>query len=226
MILLVVAALVWIGLHVGIAGSRFRGALVLRFGEVKFRAAFSLLSVLLIALLIAADHRAPFVPLWGASAWLRWVLVFVMLAAFLLFAAAVLVRSPTALGGETTLHDEPRGILRVTRHPMLWSFALWAAVHILGNGDLGSLLFFGAFLVTALAGMPSIDAKLAARNPDGWRRFATTTSILPFAAIASGRNRLVPAEIGWAPAALGVALWAMLLWAHPFLFGGGALPAQ
>lgn len=223
MILLIVAALVWIGLHVGIAGGRFRGALVLHLGETKFRAASSLLSVLVIALLIAADRHAPFVPLWNAPPWLRWVLVFVMLAAFLLFAAAVLVRSPTALGGEATLHDGPRGILRVTRHPMLCSFALWAAVHLLGNGDRASLLFFGAFLVTALAGMPSIDTKLAARNPDGWRRFAATASILPFAAIASGRNRLALAEIGWGPAALGVALWAMLLWAHPFLFGGGAL---
>ena len=114
--------------------------------------------------------------------------------------------------------------MRVTRHPMLWSFALWAAVHVLGNGDLASLLFFGAFLVTALAGMPSIDAKVARREPEGWPRFAVTTSILPFGALATGRNRLAPAEIGWAPLALGLVLWAVLLWAHPRLFGVSALP--
>jgi uncharacterized membrane protein len=61
---------------------------------------------------------------------------------------------------------------------------------VLGNGDAASLLFFGAFLLTALAGMPSIDAKVAARDPEGWRHFAAATSILPFGAIASGRNRL------------------------------------
>ena len=44
---------------------------------------------------------------------------------------------------------------------MLWSFAIWAAVHIIGNGDAAAIIFFGAFLVTALAGMPSIDAKLS-----------------------------------------------------------------
>jgi uncharacterized membrane protein len=88
-----------------------------------------------------------------------------------------------------------------------------------------SLLFFGAFLVTALAGMPSIDAKLAERDPQGWRRFTAVTSIVPFAAITAGRNRLVPAEIGWLPLALGVGLWAVLLWAHPHLFGLSALPS-
>ncbi len=224
MIALTVAALVWIGVHIGIAGSGLRRGLAGRVGDAGFRAAFSLVSVLAIAFLIIAYRHAPLVPLWGAPEWLRWALVVVMLAAFQLFAAAILARSPTAIGGEAALHQEPRGILRVTRHPMLWSFALWAAVHVLGNGDTASLLFFGAFLVTALAGMPSIDAKVAARDPAGWRHFADVTSILPFEAIASGRNRLAPAEIGWVPVALGLALWAVLLWAHPRIFGVSALP--
>ena len=81
-----------------------------------------------------------------------------------------------------------RGIQRVTRHPMLWSFAIWAAVHIIGNGDTAALVFFGAFLVTALAGMPSIDAKMAANNPDTWPGFAGASSILPFGAILAGRT--------------------------------------
>ena len=77
---------------------------------------------------------------------------------------------------------------------MLWSFALWAAVHIIGNGDTAAIVFFGAFLVTALAGMPSIDAKLARRDPAAWQALSAATSIVPFAAIAQGRNRFVPAR--------------------------------
>jgi hypothetical protein len=46
---------------------------------------------------------------------------------------------------------------------MLWSFSIWAALHILAKGNLAGLIFFGAFLVTSLVGMPSIDSKLAAR---------------------------------------------------------------
>ncbi|MGA3398064.1 MAG: NnrU family protein [Acetobacteraceae bacterium] len=29
--------------------------------------------------------------------------------------------------------------------------AIWAAVHVIGNGDSASIVFFGAFLITALA---------------------------------------------------------------------------
>ena len=102
---------------------------------------------------------------------------------------------------------------------MLWSFALWAFVHMLGNGDTAALVFFGAFLVTALAGMPSIDAKLAQRAPGAWARLAATTSILPFGAIAAGRNRLVPGEIGWMPPVVGLVAWAALLHFHRAIFG-------
>jgi uncharacterized membrane protein len=97
-------------------------------------------------------------PLWYAPAWLRWVLVAVMLVAFVLFVASVSQRNPTMVSGETAMAQPPVGIYRVTRHPMLWSFALWAAVHIIGNGDSAAIAFFGTFLVTALVGMPSIDA--------------------------------------------------------------------
>ena len=225
MTFLTIAALLWIGCHIGIAGTSLRVKLVRFMGDAGFRTGFSIASVLVIALLIVTYRDAPFLPLWTAPDWLRWLLVAAMLVAFLLFAAAMLIRSPTAVGGDAMLQREPGGILRVTRHPMLWSFAIWAAVHIIGNGDAASLLFFGTFLVTALAGMPSIDAKVAARDPAAWYRFGEVTSILPFQAIAAGRNHFRPAEIGWLPPVLGIVLWAILLWSHPWIFGVNPLPA-
>lgn len=123
------------------------------------------------------------------------------------------------VGAPAAMAQPPRGMFRVTRHPMLWSFAIWAAVHAIGNGDTASIVFFGAFLVTALAGMPSIDAKLTRRNPATWQALSAATSALPFAAIVAGRNRFVLREIGWVTSAIGVIAWAALLWLHPFLFG-------
>jgi uncharacterized membrane protein len=123
------------------------------------------------------------------------------------------------ISGEVAMAQPPRGIQRVTRHPMLWSFALWAAVHIIGNGDSAAIVFFGTFLVTSLAGMPSIDAKLARRDPATWRTLAAATSIVPFAAIAEGRNRFVPDEIGWLTPLIAVVAWAIVLHLHPWLFG-------
>ena len=107
---------------------------------------------------------------------------------------------------------------------MLWSFAIWAAVHVIGNGDTASIIFFGAFLITALAGMPSIDAKLKRRDPARWAAIAGATSILPFAAIAQGRNHLDPGEIGWPVWAGGPALWVVLLAVHHPLFGVAPVP--
>jgi uncharacterized membrane protein len=217
MIWLVLAALLWVGVHVGVAGTALRGRAVAMVGEGRFRLGFSIASVLSIVLLVQAWQAAETTPLWFAPGWLRWVLALVMLPAFVLFMASH-KRNPTAVGGKG-LGEEPRGIQRITRHPMLWSFALWALVHLIGNGDSASLVFFGAFLVTALAGMPSIDAKIAARDPAAWSAFAARTSILPFGAIAAGRNRLVLSEIGWMPPVVGLVLWAALLHFHRTIFG-------
>jgi len=90
---------------------------------------------------------------------------------------------------------------------------------MVGNGDTASLLFFSAFLVTALAGTPSINAKLARREPDSRPRLAAATSILPFDAVAAGHKRLAFGEIGWLAPALGLVLWAALLHFHRNIFG-------
>jgi uncharacterized membrane protein len=222
MILLLLAALLWVGVHVGIAGTALRGRLVARLGETGFTVVFSALSVAAILLLVQAWQGAETTPLWFAPAWLRWVIALLMLPAFVLLACS-LIGNPTAIGGGGLIGRGPRGIQRVTRHPMLCAFALWAALHILGNGDSAAIVFFGAFLVTALAGMPSIDAKMARRHGQAWADFAAATSILPFGAILAGRNRLEPSEIGWIAPLAGVVLWAGFLHGHRHLFGVPAL---
>jgi uncharacterized membrane protein len=211
MLALAAAAILWTGVHVGIAGTALRGAIVRRITERGFMAAFSIASVVSIGLLCAAYNAAPTVILWFAPPVLLWLLLLAMLPACVLFAGAVTTRNPTAVGGDGA---PIRGMLLVTRHPMLWSFAIWAAVHILGNGDLASVLFFGAFLVTALAGMPSIDAKIAARNPAAWRALAAATSLIPGA-----RHGFPLGRIGRLPFAVGAPLWAVLFAAHPYVIG-------
>jgi uncharacterized membrane protein len=222
MILLILAALLWVFVHVGVSGTALRGRIVARLGETGFTVAFSVASVAAIALLVRTWQGAETTPLWFAPPALRWVIAALMLPAFVLFACS-LIGNPTAMGGAGLLPRGPRGIQRVTRHPMLWSFAIWSALHILGNGDTAATVFFGAFLVTALAGMPSIDAKMAKRHGEAWSGFASASSILPFGAILAGRNRLVPGEIGWLAPVAGLVLWAGFLHAHRHVFGVPAL---
>ena len=221
MTLLILAAALWVFVHVGISGTSLRDGAVARLGEGRFMLAFSIASVVSITLLVLAWQNAETTVLWSAPGWLRWILAVLMLPAFVLFMASH-KRNPTAVGNKG-LGEEPRGIQRVTRHPMLMSFAIWALVHVIGNGDAAALVFFGAFLVTAVAGMPSIDAKLARRHGEAWAGFAAKTSILPFGAILAGRNRLVLSEIGWMPPVVGLILWAALLHFHRAVFGLPAL---
>lgn len=220
MAVLALAAVVWIGVHVGFSGTSLRVPITARLGEHAFRALFSALSVAALAFLIIAFVHAPREQLWVAPCWLRDGLAVVMLAAFLLFAGAVTVSNPTMAGRGDPPPATPRGMIRVTRHPMLWSFVLWAGVHLIGVGTVAGALFFGALLVTPAWGMPSIDGKLAARNPALWEVLARRTSILPFGAILGGRNHFVPEEINWFGQFAAILVWAALLaHGHHWLFG-------
>jgi uncharacterized membrane protein len=114
-------------------------------------------------------------------------------------------------------------VLRITRHPFLWGVALWGLCHVLVNPDPAALLFFGAFLLLALLGPHSIDAKRGRKHGESWSRFAAATSNVPFAAIAAGRNHLALRELGLWRIGLGLVLYLAFLMLHPMLFGASAL---
>jgi len=218
MIILTIDCLLWLGLHLGVAGTDLRYTITRRLGVKTYRGLFSLSSVAVMVFLCTSYAQSGTIELWTAPGWLHWLLALVMLPAFILFAAGF-VRNPTAPGGEKYLQQDMQGIQRVTRHPMMVAFAIWAAVHMIGNGDLASLLFFGTFFLTAVIGMPSIDRKTSDRDDHAWAKLERTTSIVPFAAIIAGRNRFVAAEIGWIVPAIGTALWLTLLLCHRSIFG-------
>ena len=222
--LLIVAAIVWLVLHIGLAGTVLRGALVARLGENGFRGLYSLVSVASIAGLSAAYASSVAAPMWILPAVLGWIAVGVMLPAFILFVASVASPNPTAVGAETRPDSEPRGVFRITRHPMLWAFTIWSVVHIATNGTWTAVVFFGSFALTSLVGMPSIDSKLAVRSPERWAGLAQRTSIIPGPAILAGRNRLDLQEIGWVVPLIGLVVWALVLGAHPYVIGYPALP--
>lgn len=196
---LVIACAYFLLIHFGVSGTRLRDALTHGIGERPYRGLFSLASLIGIAWVIYAYRRAPLVLTWGYLAGFRqaaYVLVFI---AFLFAVIGILTPSPTRVGMESRLDPAmARGMVRITRHPFLWGVGLWAATHLIVNGDVASLILFGTFLVLAIGGTASIDAKRRRRFPEGWRGFAAATSSVPFAAVARGGNRLGPAlaEIG------------------------------
>lgn len=218
---LIAAAAIWIFIHLAIAGTTLRDRVVARIGERGFRAAFALASLAnIIWLGLAWGAAGPVRVLWRAPDWLVVLCMLLLIPAVILLVGALTTPNPTAVGGERALlSDNPtKGVVRVTRYPMLWAFALWAAAHMIIAGNLGAAIFTGAFLVVAIAGMFSLDAKYARRAPQQWAAFARATSILPFAAIGQGRNHFVFAEIGLWRIAVAVVLWFVLVALHPLAF--------
>jgi uncharacterized membrane protein len=114
---------------------------------------------------------------------------------------------------------EPTGILRVTRHPMNMAFALFGLAHLLGNGALGDVFFFGQFVVLGVAGAYHQDARMARDKGERYRAFARSTSVLPFGAIVIGRNRLAFDELAIPMLLIALVAFAALLIYHGGLFG-------
>jgi len=219
---LILAALAFLATHY-IASTPLREVLVAALGRA-YLALYSLLAFVTLGWMIWAFYHAPFINLWYAVA-LRPVPLVAMPFALVFVVCALATPNPTLVGQERLLKSaQPaRGILRVTRHPLMWGFALWAGSHIVARGDAAALIFFGTFVVLAVSGSWLIDRRKAATLGDDWRRFAAVTSNVPFAAIAGGRNQFKLAEIGGWKILLGLALYIALLVSHHRLFGAHAI---
>jgi uncharacterized membrane protein len=218
---LFIAAIAWMAMHLVVSGTPLRGWIVQAIGEGAFRAVFSVASAVVLAWLIWSYSAAgPIQSLWVTPRWVIVLCMLLMLPALVLFVGSVTTPNPTMVQGQRALKAEnpARGILRVTRHPMLWSFALWAGVHLVMLGTLGATVFFATFLIVAIAGMPSLDAKISKRGYIGWADYAQATSIIPFAAIAQGRNQFRVSEIGAWRITIAVVAWFALIAGHQWLF--------
>jgi uncharacterized membrane protein len=219
---LVVASLAFLVTHY-VASTPLRDVLVKTMGKA-YLALYTLVAFATLGWMIWAFYHAPFVNLWYAVA-LRPVPLVVMPFALILIVCALTMPNPTLVGKEGLLKStEPAGgILRITRHPLMWGFTLWACSHIVARGDAAAAVFFGTFAVLAVSGAWLIDRRKAAAHGEEWRRFAAVTSNVPFGAIAGGRNHFEPAEIGWWKVVLALVLYVLLLVFHHRLFGAHAI---
>ncbi|MCB1971585.1 MAG: NnrU family protein [Geminicoccaceae bacterium] len=223
---LMVAAVFFVGTHLGIAGTQVRGQLIDRIGVRMYRLLYSLLGIIALIWLVAAFRDAPYRPFWHGGEAARHLPLLIMPIALLLLVSGVTAPNPTSVGQapDPDAAEPARGILRVTRHPVMWGVGLWAIAHVLANPDLASLIFFGSLGLLAFAGCHSLDSRLGRNPPPGWGVFVQRTSFVPFAAIVDGRQKFVGSEIGWWRVALALALYVLLLVLHPYLFGVPVIP--
>lgn len=221
-LLFALAFAVFLGSHAIPMRPAVRGTLVRYLGRSGYLLGYSLLSLALLYALILAANAAPRVALWGPAPWQRWLVNLAMPVAIGLAVFGAGAPNPLGTGGRAAGFDPERpGIAGVTRHPLMWSFALWAGAHLVANGELAHVILFGAMLGFALAGIAAAEAR-ARRLPD-FAALSRRTSLLPGAALLAGRWR----PDGWPSlprAAVALTSWALLLWLHPPVIGAVATP--
>lgn len=207
------AAIAFVGTHF-LLSHPLRAPLVRAIGEGGFMGVYSLVAAATLGWLAMAYRAAPQTPmLWPAGDALWAVASAVMLVAAVLLIGS-LVGNP-ALPGPARTPGEARGVFAITRHPMMWAFALWALVHVAVYPVAANIVVAVAILVLALVGAHMQDRKKAALQPGTWPRWQRRTSYWPFAAIAAGRAKF--GGFGIHALAGGLVVWLAATWAHmPF----------
>ena len=206
MIELWMAILVFSAFHV-LPSTRLRRIAIKQIGRPAFMTVYSLISFILFLWLFIAFWRAEHEGVWLITPlWLRYVSAGVMLVAFQFLAASLFSRPMVLLTGENQLSKSGsiRGVLRITRHPFLWSLVLWSLVHVINNPDPAGWSLFGYFLLLSAAGTLPIDWRRARLiDKTRWQQILHESSNIPFLAVVRGRQPLWLAfrEIGWLPVA-------------------------
>ncbi|MGR3983973.1 MAG: NnrU family protein [Gammaproteobacteria bacterium] len=117
------------GAHFIPALPALRARLAGKLGETGYKLAFAALSLAGLVCMVRGLRLAESITLWQPPQAAGAAAVAVMLPAFILLASVKF----------------DNHIARATRHPMSWGLLLWAVCHFFANGELGALVFFGAF---------------------------------------------------------------------------------
>ncbi|ASY60783.1 NnrU family protein [Sinorhizobium sp. CCBAU 05631] len=208
------ALLAFLVLHSIPAIPAVRERLISLLGRAAYFSLYSLVSILVLGWVFYAALNADYIPLWEPAAWQAWVTLLAAPVGVFLVLAGLFSVNPLSVS--IRQGQRPGAIVSVTRHPVLWGFAMWALGHLVANGDLRSLILFGGFALFALGAIPMMEMRARRRLGDQWQRQSAKTSILPFAALFTGRTPLS----GDTPIAIAVvATAALTLW---LLAGGHA----
>ncbi len=113
----------------------------------------------------------------------------------------------------------PEGVLRITRHPMNMALACFGLAHMLANGSLGDVFFFGSIFVVGFFGCYHQDRRKVREKGDDYVAFQRRTGIFPFAAILQGKTRLEAGDLSKPLVILAVLAYVAAILGHQDLFG-------
>ncbi len=189
-----------------------RAGLVRMTGKVGFQILYSLVSAATLAWVYFAFIDAPSGDLPGSGE-IGWVIATVLtLPALVLLAGSYIGNPalPTPMAEEQA-RAEPKGVFAVTRHPMMWSFALWALSHIILLWSWRTMIVAVSMGFLALVGAKMQDRKKQILMGDAWVQWESKTSYWP------RWGKLLSA--GALPWTAGLILFVFLSWLHTPLGG-------
>ncbi|MGA9090421.1 MAG: NnrU family protein [Bradyrhizobium sp.] len=174
---MILGLVLFLGVHTLTTQRELRGRVIASMGEGGYKAGYALVSLVGLALIVwgFAHYRATGrIDVWYPPKALKHVAVALMLPAVILVVAAYI-----------------RGRIYTTlKHPMLAGVKLWAAAHLLANGDLGGIILFGSFLGWAVFDRISLKRRTDAGAPPipvgGWGNdlIAVAVGIVAYLALA------------------------------------------
>jgi uncharacterized membrane protein len=204
---LAMATLAFVGTHL-LLSHPLRAPLVARLGEGAFLGVYSLIALVTFGWLIFAWFAVDPNPSWVAPLW-WWPFASAIMAAASVLLVGSLIGNPALPhpGAPPRAIPPPRGVFAITRHPMNWSFMIWAAVHVSIAGDARNLIVASGIFILALFGSIGQDRKKARLIGEPWRQWQARTSFVPFGALLDRKSRWRDAWPGWIALLGGLALW-------------------
>jgi uncharacterized membrane protein len=152
LLVMILGLVLFLGVHALPAQRELRARLIASAGEGGYKTGYALASLLGLVLIVwgFAHYRATgWIDVWYPPKAFKHITVALMLPAVILVVAAYI-----------------RGrIYTAVKHPMLAGVKLWAAAHLLANGDVGSIILFGSFLGWAVFDRISLKRRADAGAP-------------------------------------------------------------
>lgn len=223
MMMLTTALLLFVGSHL-LLSHTLRAPLVRVVGNGGFAGVYSLVAFATFGWALFEWRRAPVYMLWIAPDWAWWIAAVAMLIGSILFVGSMTAPNPALMGaGRMAGGAAPRGVQRITRHPMMWAFALWASVHGTLSGDVRTVLLCVAVGLLALLGAWLQDGKKRGQLGSAWAAHEDATSFVPFGKQLQGRLAWWTIYPGVTALLGGSVLYSVLTWAHPALMGAPQL---
>jgi uncharacterized membrane protein len=181
MTLLIFGIVLFLGIHAVSMNRPGREALIGRLGAGGYKGLYSLVSVVGFGLMVwgfGSYRAAGMIPIWEPPTWTRHLSALVMVPVLpMLFSAYA------------------QGFIKARlKHPMILAVKTWALAHLLANGDLGSILLFGSFLVWAVMAFASMrrrpvdETKNFVPNP-GQDAAAVIGGLIAYGAMVGGLHR-------------------------------------